>query len=54
MKVAKARYHNGGKNYVDTVRIGKREYDFPTFIGMWNEVPEQIRKELQDKTPSTF
>lgn len=54
MKVAKARYHCGGKHYVDSVRIGKKEFDIPTFVEMWNEIPEEIRKPIQDKRENSF
>jgi hypothetical protein len=50
--IAKARYHNGGEHYRDTVRIGKKEFDIETFVEMWNEIPEEIRKPIQDKTES--
>jgi hypothetical protein len=54
MRVAKARYISGREGYSDFTRIGKKEFSFSTLVMMWNQVPDEIRKTIQDKQESDF
>jgi hypothetical protein len=54
MKVAKAKYHNGGEHYSDYIKIGDKEFTVPTFVEMWNKIPEQIRKPIQENEENDY
>lgn len=49
MRVARAMFHLGRRGYDSYITIGENSYSLYAFVNMWNEVPPEIRKEIQEK-----
>ena len=54
VRVAKAKHHNARGPYGAYVSIGKKQFDTLSLVEMWNEVPAEIRKQIQDKYESDY
>lgn len=54
MIVAKAKHHDAWSCYGEYITIGKKQFSPSTLVKMWNEVPDEIRKKIQDKYEGDF